>query len=250
MITASEIYDYINEIAPFDTAMSFDNAGLLIGSREQSSESVLLALDVTADVINEAVQKEAKIIVSHHPIIFNPIKSIVADSVQYLAVKKGLTVISAHTNLDIAVGGVNDTLAEAIGVHSAAGTDDDCFLVGELDEETDSRGFAEKIKSALDADGLRYTERKGNIKKVGIACGAGGSGIFAAAASGADAFVTGEIKHHEILFANERNIAIFDLGHFRSEDLVITKLTALLTKQFPDVKFEKAAFDVDKVLYI
>ena len=250
MVYAKEIYDYINSFAPFDTAMSFDNVGLLIGDENTASNIVLLALDVTTQVIEEAVQKGAKIIISHHPIIFNPLKSIPTDSVQYLAVKNELTIISAHTNLDIAPGGVNDTLAQKIGIQFTEHTNENCMLTGELAEKTDSKSFALKIKSALSCHGLRYTERNGNIKRVTVACGAGGDSIFAAAKTGTQAFVTGEIKHHEILFANQNNISVFDLGHFRSEDMIITKLALILSEKFPDTKFEKADSDTDKVKYI
>ncbi len=250
MVTAGQILNYINEIAPFDTAMSFDNVGLLIGSEDQTSEKVLLALDITSEVIDEAAAEGVKIIISHHPIIFNPLKVIEKDSISYLAVKNDITVISAHTNLDIANVGVNNTLAESVGVVSEGGTDSECLLLGELEEEINSDKFANKIKSALSCHGLRYSRRKGTIKKVGISCGAGGSNIFAAASAGAEAFVTGEIKHHEILFANERNIAVFDIGHFRSEDMIIPKLALLLGKEFRDTVFKQAESDTDKMMYI
>ncbi len=250
MVTAGQILNYINEIAPFDTAMSFDNVGLLIGSEDQTSEKVLLALDITSEVIDEAAAEGVKIIISHHPIIFNPLKVIEKDSIAYLAVKNDITVISAHTNLDIANVGVNNTLAESVGVASESGTDSECLLLGELEEEINSDEFADKIKSALSCRGLRYSRRNGTIKKVGISCGAGGSNIFAAASAGAEAFVTGEIKHHEILFANERNIAVFDIGHFRSEDIIIPKLALILGKEFRDTAFKQAESDTDKMIYI
>ncbi len=250
MITAGQIYAYINEIAPFETAMSFDNVGLLIGSAEQTSEKVLLALDVTSEVIREAFEDGAKIIISHHPIIFSPLKSIEVGSVPYLAVKNDITVISAHTNLDIAEIGVNNTLAEAVGVISEGGTNSECLLIGELEKEIDSDKFAYRIKSALSCHGLRYSKRNGTIKKVGISCGAGGSNIFAAVSAGADAFVTGEIKHHEILFAGQHNTAIYDIGHFCSEDMIIPKLAGILGKKFPDTTFKQAKADLDKLMYI
>ena len=250
MVKAAEILNYINEIAPFDTAMGFDNVGLLIGNAEQTSETVLLALDVTSEVTEEAVSAGAKIIISHHPIIFTPLKSIETNSIPYLSVKNDITVISAHTNLDIADGGVNDTLAESVGVLSDSKTDSECLLIGELKNELRSEEFAMKIKGALSSRGLRYTDRIGKIKKVGISCGAGGGNIFQAASEGVDAFVTGEIKHHEILFASERNIAVFDIGHFRSEDIIIPKLAFILGKKFPHTLFKQAESDKDKIMYI
>lgn len=250
MTTAGQIMEYIDEIAPFETAMSFDNSGLLIGSDKQSSEIVLLALDVTSDVIKEAVTVGAKIIVSHHPVIFNPLKYIEKGSVPYLAVKNDITVISAHTNLDIAKTGVNNTLAESIGVKSENKTDSECLFIGELENEIDPEKLAHKIKLDLKCRGLRYSKRNGTIKKVGISCGAGGSNIFHAYESGAEAFITGEIKHHEILFANEKNIAVYDIGHFRSEDIIIPKLALILEKKFPDVFFKQAQADTDSMMYL
>ena len=232
MIAAREIMNYINEIAPFSTAMSFDNSGLLIGDTEQTSETVLLALDVTSEVIEEAVDSGAKIIISHHPVIFNPLKSIEKNSIPYLVVKNDITVISAHTNLDIAEAGVNNTLADYVGVVSENGTDSECLLIGELEKE------------------ISYSKRNGTIKRVGISCGAGGSNIFAAESAGAEAFVTGEIKHHEILFANEKNIAVFDIGHFRSEDMIIPELALILGEKFTDTVFKQAEGDTDKMIYI
>lgn len=250
MITAGEIYDYIDSFAPFETAMNFDNAGLLIGSRNMTSENVLLSLDVTTDVINEAAEKNIGIIISHHPIIFNPIKSISAESVQYLAAKNNIAVISAHTNLDIAKNGVNDSLAAAIGIVSENGTNDDCMLIGELENEFTSYDFAVHIKSVINCRGLRYTKRNGLIKKAAVACGAGGSSIFNAVKNGADAIITGEIKHHEILFAIENNVSVYDLGHFQSEDLIINILAKKLSEHFKETIFEKAESDTDRVFYI
>lgn len=249
MISAGEIYDYIDSIAPFSTAMDFDNVGLLIGSRESSSELVILALDLTGEVLEEAVEKGAGIVVTHHPVIFSPLKKLSPDSIQYKAVSRGITVICAHTDLDIAPGGVNDSLAAAIGVISENGTDEDCFLVGKIKESLSASELADRIIEALDCKGIRFTDRNGNISRVAVACGAGGGSIFAAAQAGADAFVTGEIKHHELIFARENNIAVFDLGHFRSEDHIMEILKNRLSSRFDNAVFEKAASDMEYTIY-
>lgn len=250
MITVKEIYDYINSFAPFETAMSFDNAGLLVGNPQTEVKKVLVTLDVTSKVINEAVGKNAQLIVSHHPIIFNPIKNLLSDSVPYLAAKNNLTVISAHTNLDVARGGVNDNLAKETGVQPDRFFDEDCALIGHLSAETECKEFALYIKSKLDCNGLRFTERDGKIKNVVVSCGAGGNNIFLAKKLNADAFVTGEIKHHEIIFANENNIAVFDLGHFKSENHIIGKLTEQLKNAFPNIGFEQSEVFDDGMQYI
>lgn len=250
MVTAIEIYDYIDSFAPFETAMNFDNAGLLVGNPQADVKKVIVTLDVTSKVINEAVQKEAQLIISHHPVIFNPIKSVLSDSVPYLAAQNNLTIISAHTNLDIARGGVNDTLAEKIGVQADKFFDEDCALLGHLPIGMDSREFAINIKNQLDCNGLRFTNRDGKIRNIVVSCGAGGSNIFLAKKLNADAFVTGEIKHHEIIFANENNIAVFDLGHYNSEDIIVEKLAVKLSREFPQVEFEKSEEFTDSTEYI
>ena len=250
MISAGQIYDELEKTAPFSTAMSFDNVGLLIGNRDKQSEKVLLSLDLTRSVIMEAVQKDAGIVITHHPVIFNPLRTLDTDSIPYLAVQNGITVISAHTNLDIAAGGVNDTLAKAVGIISDNGTDEDCMLVGGLEKPMETYEFAEVIKKALGCRGLRYTCKNGLINTVAAACGAGGSCVFAAYKAGADAFVTGEIKHHEILFASEHNMAVFDIGHFRSEDMIIPELAALLNKNLKGAVFEQAESDTDPIYYL
>lgn len=250
MTKAIEIYDYIDSFAPFETAMSFDNPGLLVGNPQADVKKAIVSLDVTSKVVDEAVQKEAQLIISHHPVIFNPIKSVLSDSVPYLAAQKSLTIISAHTNLDIARGGVNDTLAEKIGIQPDEFLDSDCALIGHLPIEMESREFALHIKNQLDCNGIRFTRRNGNIKNVVVSCGAGGGNIYLAKKLNADAFVTGEIRHHEIIFANENNIAVFDLGHYRSEDMIIEKLAVKLSEHFNDVEFEKSEVFTDGTEYV
>ena len=250
MTTAQQIYEYIDSVAPFETAMSFDNAGLLVGNPRQKITKAIVTLDVTSKVIDEAVEKRAELIVSHHPVIFNPIKSVLSDSVPFLAAKNNLTIISAHTNLDVARGGVNDSLAEKIGVKIDEFFDEDCAALGHLEVELKSVEFAQNIKTQLECNGLRFTNRDGKIKTVVVSCGAGGGNIFLAKKLNADAFVTGEIKHHEIVFANENNIAVFDLGHFQSENHITEKLTKKLSESFPDIHFEKSEVFTDGMEYL
>lgn len=250
MVKARDICGYINELAPFDTAMDFDNVGLLVGSGECESGLVLTALDATPAVIDEAVQLGAKIIVTHHPVIFDPLKRLDDHSVVYKAAQKGITIISAHTNLDIAKGGVNETLAKAVGVNIKESFPEDCALIGDLPEPMSCRALADSIRTSLDLPGLRYTDTDKQLRTALVSCGAGGHNIFLAKKCGADAFITGEIKHHEIIFANSNRIAVFDLGHFGSEDVIIPKLTDLLAARFTDIRFRQAQSDTDGVRFL
>ncbi len=249
MVKAKDIYNFIDSFAPFETQMSFDNAGLIIGDENAVSDTVLVTLDVTADVIREAIKNNANIIVSHHPVIFHPIKSLASDSVPFLCAKYNMTVISAHTNLDIAKGGVNDTLAELSGVIAGENFPDDCMIIGHLRKPIPCRDFAKSLKNNLNISGLRYTDT-GMIQKIAVSCGAGGDNIFLAKKYGADGFITGEIKHHEIIYANDHHIAVFDLGHFNSENLIIPKLVKMLSEKFPDTDFIQSQTFSDKLIYL
>ena len=146
---------------------------------------------------------------------------------------------------------MNICLANAIGVKNTVKSDKgECLFVGELEKETEMKSFAENVKSALDCNGLRYTDVKKSVKKVAVSSGAGGSEIFSAAQIGADVLVTGEIKHHEINAANELCINIVDAGHFKSEDIVILPLINKLSDNFSDVIFTKSKAYSDKVKFI
>ena len=122
MPTIREIYQYMNEIAPFDTAMDFDNAGFLVGDEGAEVTAALVALDITAQSVAQAQKLGAQLIVSHHPVIFNPMKRLMSASVPYLLAKAGVGAICAHTNLDMAKGGVNDCLADTLGLSRRAGS--------------------------------------------------------------------------------------------------------------------------------
>lgn len=249
MVSAKDIYTYIDTIAPFGTAMSFDNVGLLVGSDACESDTVLLALDATKKVLEEAVSKQAAIIVTHHPVIFDPLRQLLTDSIPYLAARHGITIISAHTNLDIARGGVNDSLAAAIGVAAEETFDDDCALVGVLPHPFSCKEFAGEIKNRLGLKGLRFTDTRKMLQRVVVSCGAGGGNLTLAEKLHADALITGEIKHHLIHEANDHDIAVFDLGHFQSEGMIIPLLVQKLQKAFPEATFLQAEADTDGVLY-
>lgn len=116
MSTVTHIYDAIDRLAPFWLTMDFDNTGILVGDRNREVSCALLALDCTPAVVEQAKQLGAQLIVTHHPVIFHPLKRVNEDAVVYQLIRSDISVISAHTNLDIAQGGVNDALASAIGL--------------------------------------------------------------------------------------------------------------------------------------
>lgn len=252
MTTVRDILAYFEGFAPVSSAMEFDNVGLLVGDVDREVTAVLLSLDITADVVEEAASLGCELIISHHPVIFNPLKRMSARSAPYLLAQRGVAAVCMHTNLDLGEAfGVNVCLAEAVGLRGVRKSPlGECLFIGELEQEMTAEAFARQVKSALGCDGLRYTDAKPVVKTVAVSSGAGGSEIFAAKAAGADALVTGEIKHHELNFANEAGVSVVDAGHFKSENIVISPLQKRLQAEFPSVKFTKSSTYTDKVKYI
>ena len=252
MATVKMLLDYFETFAPVDSAMDFDNVGLLAGDKNTPVSKAMLSLDITPAVVEEAAAKGCPLIISHHPVIFNPLKRLNPRSAPYLLAKHGIAAVCMHTNLDLSESfGVNTCLADVLKVKNLRKSDlGECLFIGELAEETEMLAFARSAKEALNCAGLRYTDVKPRVKTVAVASGAGGSEIFAAADEGADVLVTGEIKHHEINAADELGVNILDAGHYKTEDIVILPLKNRLEKEFPGVEFIKSAEYRDKVKFL
>lgn len=249
-VKITDIYDFIDSFAPFDTAMDFDNVGLLIEGESETVTNVLLALDITGDVAEEAEAMGAQLIISHHPVIFNPLKSLKKDSVPYALAKSGIAALCVHTNLDLSELGTNTAMFKAIGLLNEEPLGIDGGFVGTLEPPISSKELAQRVKKAFGCDGVRYTETGRKITRVALVAGAGGEGVFAAKAMGAQAFVTGEIKHHEIIFAHENDICIIDTGHSKCEEAVLPALLKLLEERFTDVSFKISQNYTDGINYI
>jgi len=235
MTTIRMIEEYCRQIAPYDLADEWDNVGLLVGGGDAAVRRVLLALDITPAVIGEARELGAQLIISHHPVIFEPLKALEPDTAPYLLAQYDTAALCLHTNLDRAEDGVNATLGEALGLKNTVLYPEDYLLVGEPAAAVTADGYAAYIKERLGAPSVRYTA--GRVSRVAVSSGGGGEGIERAEQYGFDAFVTGELKHHQYLYAADHGIAAFDAGHFCTEDVVIRPLCEKLTAQFPDVEF-------------
>ena len=253
MIKMIDIYDFLNAIAPFKTQMDFDNSGFLVGDKNDIVKKVVVTLDVSYDVIKQCIKEGANLVVSHHPVIFHPIKNIYTDSIPYLLCKNDISAICAHTNLDMAKNGVNDCLFHSLKLYDKSTLsfykDQILGLIGNLEYEFGSFSFANSIKEKLQCENLRFTDVNNKIKKVAVCSGSGGSFINDAVNQKCDAFVTGEIKYSDILFANENNISIFEVGHFNSENVVIPHLIEVLQKEFPMLEFNRSNFS-DRIRFL
>lgn len=250
MITIKDILNFTETFAPLETQMDFDNSGLLVGDEKTQVSKAIVALDITDEVIEEAVREKAQLIISHHPVIFSPLKKIEKNSVVYKLIENNIDALCLHTNLDLSSDfGVNTCLADAVGVKNYSFVPGECLLIGELEKETKTKNFAEIVKNTLNCNGVRFTNGNKKIKTVAICTGSGGSYVYTAYGK-ADALLTGEIKHNEILTANRFNLAVIDASHYRTEDIVIAPLCNKLKKQFPDVEFIKSKTFSDDVEYI
>ena len=236
-MTVQNIFDFLNNKFPVETACGFDNVGTLVGDRNKKVTKAIIALDCTLPVINEAVKNGCELIITHHPIIFNGIKSVLDDTLVYELIKNGLSVISMHTNLDQGDGGVNDTLCDVIGLKNVETVEaPDKFLLkkGELSPLL-ADDFAKHLKTVLNYP-VRYVGN-GEIKNVLVCSGSGAQYHTLAKLIGCDALVTADVRHNNFLDAAQNGVALFECGHFNTEVVVIKPLCELLSKEFNDIEF-------------
>ena len=231
MVTAGQVFDLLNSEFPFDTQDSWDNSGLLVYSG-QETDSVLVCLDVTPDVVDAAVKMGAKLIVSHHTLIFSPLKEIYHGDVVYQLIKNDISVISAHTNFDKYQYGTCWSMAERLGLDIIP---DDSFEYGVL-AETDGISVQElgwKCKSVFGSASVTLPYNR--INTVFICAGSGSGMKDEVIESGADCFLCGESKYHDMLDLAAEGIAVVTVGHDNSEKLSVETIATLIAENFEDV---------------
>ena len=244
--TVQTVADAVNRVAPRRLAEEWDNPGLLIGDPSAEVRRIFVCLDVLDENISRAIELDAQIIVAHHPLIFHALKNIRFDlpsgkKISRL-IKNNLAVFAAHTNLDIASGGVNDVLAEKIGLVNVKNFGEEEFSlgrIGNLTEPMTAENFARHVKKSLNADNVRLVDA-GNflIDKVGVCGGAGAEFIQKAKFFGAQAFVTGDVKYHDAQAAVENEIHVVDAGHFATEFPIVHVLAEYLRDELKNFDVE------------
>ena len=240
MTTVNDIFERLSQWAPLELQMGFDNSGFLIGRGDRPVRRVLLSLDITRPVIEEAAAMSAELIVSHHPVIFHPLKTLHEEGEggrTLLLIEKGIAAVCMHTNLDIAAGGVNDVLIRLLGAEPEEALDEGCGRVGTLPEALPLRDFLARCKERLGAEGLRYVNGGRPVRRIAVMGGAGGSALGCAVSKGCDSYVTADVKHDVFLDASELGVNLIDAGHFCTENPVIPALCARLQAAFPAVDF-------------
>ena len=233
-----DIFDFLNNLFPVSTANDYDNPGLLIGNPENKVSKALIALDCTIETVEEAEKNNCQLIITHHPVIFSPLKNILAGSISYELIKRDIAVISMHTNLDVCENGVNDCLAKTIGLSDITPylTEKGYLLKCGIISSTNAESFATSLKKALGGC-VKYVDGGKKINSVLVCSGSGGDFIEEAINGEFDALVTADIKHHQFLTARDNGVSLFDAGHYNTEDIIVEDLKQMLSNQFKEYHF-------------
>ena len=248
MRKVSDLLLEMEKIAPPAYAMEGDNIGLLVGDREGPVGKVLVSLDPDDRAIGEAEKGGYDLLLTHHALIFRPLSRLVPEiptanrTIRLL--KRGIALISMHTNLDAAEGGVNDALAGALGLREIAEFPNEdarpgipsIGRIGRIDP-VEGPDFVRRIVDALRANGARYLLAGRTIERVAVAGGSCADYVTAAHAAGCDALVTSECKYRHFTLARDLGISLIDAGHYATEACVLRPLTERLRLAFPDLEF-------------
>ena len=249
MATVADILTYIESLAPRHMKMDWDNVGLLCGRKEKEVTKILVALDPFRNVIEEAIEENADLIVTHHPLIFrNPLMAVNEDSEAgrcvLTLIEHGIAAINAHTNLDLAPGGINDVLAQTLGLENIevvnpVGTDAEgnpygLLRCGTVEEQSMNR-FLTQVKDRLNCDGLRYVDTGKPVRKVAVGGGSCADEMWEVLDAGCDTFVTADVKYNQFRTAYENGLNLIDAGHYHTENPTMPLLAEKLQAAFPGI---------------
>lgn len=247
----STITSYLEQVAPLRFQESYDNAGLITGDPEMDITGIMVSLDATEEVIDDAIAKGCNLVVSHHPIVFRGIKKFnsnyYVDKAVIKAIKNDIALYAIHTNLDnVLQDGVNQRISKKLELtdvsilrpHPSAHLETSYMVgagaIGFLKQKMTAKEFIQYVKVKMNLTIVRHTkELAGTIQKVAFCGGAGSFLLDQAIATGADAFITADYKYHEFFDANGE-IIILDIGHYESEYYTIELILELISKKFPN----------------
>lgn len=253
-MTVKELYERLCERIPEHLAEEWDNDGLMCCSDDQKEvKRALVTLDVTEDIVDYAVSHGFDLIVSHHPLIFKPLKNVTENS--HVArkviklIKHDIAVMSFHTRADKVDGGVNDVLADILGIKNAVPFGEgDLGRIGTLNEELNMEDFSYLLKGLLDCDGVKVADALIPVQKVAVVGGDGKSYVGAALKAGADTFVSGRIGYNVMAEAGEMGINLIEAGHFFTEQPVTQFFQTILHRLDSDMYIEIIDSNVIKLI--
>lgn len=239
--TVDDITKYLDLIAPFDTAEAWDNVGLLVGDRTKVTKKILLALDISEEVVDEAIDHEVDLIISHHPVIFKSLKYISSDNrsgrILMKLIQNNISVIAAHTNLDVSVEyGINGFLADCYGLKQQRPMSEahPFGVVGEFEQQIPLESFLDLTKGIFKVTQIKCANMDdlSTVKRLAICSGASADFIEDAINTQADLYVTSDIKYHEAQAVIGTKMGLVDVGHFESEVVYLSHLKSLLNHRF------------------
>ena len=263
MTTVLDVKNAVERLAPAFMKEDWDNVGLLCGRAGAPVHKILVALDPFLNVCREAAEVGADLIVTHHPLLFQPANALTDDdtigqSILFLA-QHGIAAVNAHTNLDKAPGGVNARLAEVLGLRNVTvlnseGSDEQgrpwgLLRIGEWNKTTAAE-FAAFVKETLGCPGLRYVDGGRRIVRVAVGGGACAGAIREVSDAGCDAFVTADVKYNQFWDACDLGLTLIDAGHFETENPVCAVLAAYLQAEFPEIPVVLAEKHGDPVHFL
>jgi len=243
MTPLCEIEAFLAALAPPALAEDWDNTGTLVRCAD-AVDAVLCALDVTPEVVREAQEKGCGLIVSHHPVIFHPLKRLSAYNVPALLVCAGISVISLHTNLDKAAGGVNDALCERLGLTDVSPFAEGLGRVGTLPAPMTPEALARYVSARLSAP-VRFASADKEIRRTAVVSGSGGEFAVEAAQAGAGCLITGEAGHHDAWDALAAGVTLMAATHFGTEQFIADVLARRIGAAFPALRVLRSTADRD-----
>ena len=261
MATVADILQFVESLAPRSMKESWDNVGLNCGHMDRPVSKILVALDPFTHVCREAKEMGADLLVTHHALIWKP--SFVTDTDTQgrntlFLIENGIAHINAHTNLDQAPGGVNDVLAETLGLKNVEvlnpqGTDAQgrpwgLIHMGDVKEQP-LQSFLESVKGNLNCEGLRYVDGGKRVRRVAVGGGSCSGAMYEAAAAGCDTFVTADVKYNGFWDAKDLGLNLVDAGHFHTENPVIAVLAEKITAAFPEIEVKISETHTDCMKY-
>ena len=266
-VIIADIIKIMEDIAPSCLAEEWDNVGLQVGQKDWPVRNIRIALDPLPNVVAAACREKVDLLITHHPLIFKPLSSVdfstPVGAIINMASKHKMAIFAAHTNLDNVTDGLNDILAYRIGLNNLKVLGDirgseDCQglgRIGDLIRKTKLASFALEIKKKL---GLNYIKVAGKpdlfVKKAALCTGSGSSLINNFFASGAQVYISGDLRYHDARAAEAANLGIIDIGHFASEHLIVEvlarRLREIISKSGIDVKVEACESEIDPFVII
>jgi len=257
-MTVYDVYNYLNKIAPFENQFEKDNAGFLIGDGNAEVKKAIVCLDLTAKVASEAAQNGVNLVISHHPVMYPAaITKIMSDNPIHMLIRNNINLIAAHTNFDVAFGGLPDLMLNRLGFAESEtvlypfnknGTG--FGRIVKLDSHISAKELAEKCKHAFGCTVVRYVDGGKPILKVGLTSGSGADLVERAGKAGCDAFICGDLKHVSFVFGANYGITLIDSGHFHTEDIFCEEIVKILKEEFKGLDAEKASTCVDVCEYV